>query len=188
LRVACCIVLAAGRSERFGSNKLLRRADHEPLLERAVRACGGFERVIVASPENAAFLSGRTLRVVVNDRPELGMTHSLKLANQGIDSSLAIVVFPADLALIEPQNVAYVVGAAADADVTYPRRGDGVPGHPVVFSPRARGGIADLPDGDTIRQLRDRADLSRRILILDERWPYVDVDYPSDEELIRSDR
>jgi molybdenum cofactor cytidylyltransferase len=182
-----CVVLAAGESRRFGRNKLVDDAGGETLLRRAVRCAGAFALVVVASPENARYLTGSTAHVVLNDRPDLGMAYSLQLADAAIDADRAIAVVPADLALIEPEHVAAAI-AAADADVTYPQRSDGTPGHPVVFSPRARSGIAGLPAGDTIKRLRDRPDLTRRILAIEEPWPYLDVDEPLDQERIGRNR
>jgi molybdenum cofactor cytidylyltransferase len=183
-----CVVLAAGISRRFGSNKLLRPIGGETLLQRAVRACGTFPVVVVASAENAATIDPQRTIIVVNEAPSLGMAHSLKLANDAIDASHAIAVLPADLAFIEPENVAFLVESAGDADVTYPRRRDGAPGHPVIFSAQARRAIAMLPNGDTIRTLRDRSDLSRRIVPVEEPWPYLDIDVRSDEKLVGRNR
>ena len=112
------------------------------------------------------------------------MSHSLQLADTRIDPGDAIAVLPADLGLIEPQHVAAVIAAASGFDVTYPRREDGTPGHPVMLSARAREGISSLEPGDTIKRLRDRPGLTRRILAIEQVWPYLDVDRASDLERI----
>jgi CTP:molybdopterin cytidylyltransferase MocA len=150
----------------------------ETLLARSIRACTGFPTIVVCSPELLASVAPTT--AIVNDRPELGMTHSLRLADAVIDASNAIAVLPADLASIAPENVRAVAAAAEGADVTFPRRADGTPGHPVIFSPYARSFVATLADGDSIRTLRDRDGLKRRPLPIDDDWPYRDVDRISD--------
>jgi molybdenum cofactor cytidylyltransferase len=182
-----CVVLAAGSSRRFGANKLLHLTRGISLLERAIRACSGFPTIIVASTETAAHVDAGRTEVVINDEPDLGMSYSLQRANERVKTSHSIVVLPADLAMIESSHVASIA-AVADADVTYPKRADGTPGHPVIFSPRARALIAQLPAGDTIRTLRDRSDLSRHIVCVEEPWPYLDIDLPSDEEFVRRNR
>lgn len=176
-----CVILAAGLSRRFGSNKLLERtAGGETLLERALRACDGFPVVAVTLGETDAALRGTRARTVRNHAPDLGMSHSLKLANAIVDPSHAIAVLPADLACITADDVQALTQALEANDVVFPVNAAGVPGHPVVFSPRARAGIPALHDGDTIRELRDRADLRRRAILRDSNGPFVDVDTPFD--------
>lgn len=181
-----CVVLAAGTSSRFGESKLITPIDGETLLARAVRACGTFPFVVVTNAQTMQYLNRFDVDVIENDRPELGMTHSLQLAHAHIAATHAIAVLPADLALIEPSDVAYVVAACSGVDVTYPRRSDGRPGHPVVFSAHARTGIEALAPGDTIKQLRDRQDLTHRVLVIDEPWPYLDVDRKGDLVRVRA--
>jgi molybdenum cofactor cytidylyltransferase len=185
MKALTCVILAAGTSSRFGENKLLHRVGGATLLGRAIRACSAFPTMVVATPETIASFNTAGVEFVPNERPELGMAHSLQLANERIDAANAIAVLPADLALIEPEDVAHVVAASLNADLTYPQRNDGTPGHPVVFSARARLGIASLPAGDTIKQLRNRADLSRRVLDIEEAWPYLDIDTPADLGRVR---
>lgn len=179
VRVAC-VVLAAGTSERFSGNKLLYPLEGETLLGRALRACSAFPTVAVCSASVASFAQRDGVEVVVHSHPEYGMAYSLQRASERIDRSWSIAVLPADLRYIEPEHVALVVAAAAAADVTFPMRDDGTPGHPVVFSPRVREEIAALPRGSPIRSLRDRKDFSRLILPIPQSWPYHDVDRESD--------
>jgi molybdenum cofactor cytidylyltransferase len=182
-----CVILAAGTSSRFGDDKLFHRIDGEALLARAIRACGAFATVVVAGTQTIAKLDPSRVELVPNERPELGMAYSLQRANERIEASHAIAVLPADLALIEPEHVAWVVAASHDADVTHPLRKDGTPGHPVVFSARARTRIAALPPGDTIKQLRNRAGLTRLVLAVNDAWPYLDIDQPGDLERVRKE-
>lgn len=177
---AACVVLAAGASRRFGSEKLLHAIGGVMLLERALRACAAFPTVAVCSPVVAGYANAERGTIVVNDRPDLGMSYSLQLANGQVGPNDTIAILPADLALIEPHHVMAIVAASEGFDVTYPQRSDGTPGHPVVFSPRARSYIAELEPGDTIRKLRDRQGLTRHIVLVEDAWPYADVDVPGD--------
>jgi molybdenum cofactor cytidylyltransferase len=175
------VILAAGEARRFGSQKLLHPLpDGDTLLARAVRAAGDFDVVAVCGETlepNARALGARTVR---NDEPDRGMAHSLRLANAIVDADAAIAVLPADLLLIEADGVARAIAASEGYDVTYPRRADGTPGHPVVFSPFARALIIGLRDKEPIARVRDAELLSRTTLAVDEDWPYRDVDTPSD--------
>jgi molybdenum cofactor cytidylyltransferase len=175
------VVLAAGTSSRFGSNKLLHHIDsHETLFDRAIAACGSYPTLVVASSNVASIAESRGLSYIINEEPDRGMSYSLRLANAEIPPDRAIAILPADLLEATAARVASVIDRAGQADVTFPARTDGTPGHPVIFSPRARTSIGELPDGDTIRLLRDRAGLTRATIPIEEPWPYRDVDVAAD--------
>ena len=175
------VILAAGQSTRFGSQKLLHKLEeNDTLFERAIRAAGAFDTVVVCSEVTQPVAHALRVRAVLNREPERGMAHSLRLANEAIESERPILVLPADLLLVEPHHVADVAAAVEDADVVHPIRSDGTPGHPVYFSARARALIAKLRDGEPIAKLREHSELTRRTLAIEEDWPYTDVDQPSD--------
>lgn len=175
------VILAAGQSKRFGSQKLLHRLEeNDTLFERAMRAAGPFDTVVVCSEATLPVAEELHARAVLNREPERGMAHSLRLANAAIDPEGPILVLPADLLLIEPQHVADIAALAEALDVVYPVRADGTPGHPVYFSARARALIARLGDNEPIAKLRDHPELARRAVAIEDSWPYADVDDPSD--------
>lgn len=173
-----CVILAAGLSKRYGRNKLLEPFESGTLLERAIGACAGFETVVVCSPETARAIEGAAVRIVVNERAELGMSQSLICANAVIDAQASIAVLPADLAFIEASSLQDFIARAGESDVTYPVSRDGTPGHPVIFSADARTRIPALARGDSIRALRDDPELTRQRVAIAEPWPFVDVDVP----------
>jgi molybdenum cofactor cytidylyltransferase len=179
--VLTVVVLAAGESKRFGSQKLLHKLEgSDTLLERAIRASGAFDSVVVCSEQTLPAARALHAHTIVNREPERGMIHSLRLANRKIDPERPILVLTADLLLIEPHHVADIAAAVEDADVVHPVRSDGTPGHPVYFSARARALIAKLRDNEPIAKLRDDPSLTRRTVTIDEAWPYRDVDTRSD--------
>jgi molybdenum cofactor cytidylyltransferase len=176
------VILAAGESKRFGSQKLLHRLnDNDTLLERAIRASRDFESVVVCSAATLALAQALEAQAILNREPERGMAHSLRLANDAIAPEHAILVLPADLLRIEPQHLrGFAALANGDDDVLFPLRDDGTPGHPVYFSARARRLIGLLADNEPIAQLRDRTGLARRTIAVDAAWPFADVDEPAD--------
>ena len=183
MNAVVAVVLAAGSSTRFGGEKLLAvLPDGERLIERALRAAAAYRPCAVVSERVLPYVRDRAATIVLNEWPELGMAHSLRLANERIDAAASLLAMPADLALIEPEHVAIVAAYCGQYDVVYPRDARGVPGHPVAFSPRARAAIAALAPGEPIRTVRDREGLSRRVLAIDAPWPYRDVDRPGDLE------
>jgi molybdenum cofactor cytidylyltransferase len=175
------VILAAGQSTRFGSQKLLHQLEeNDTLFERAIRAAGTFDTVVVCSDATLPLAEKLHARAVLNREPERGMAHSLRLANAEIDPERPILVLPADLLLIEPHHVVDIAALADALDIVHPVRADGTPGHPVYFSPRARALIARLGDNEPIAKLRDHPELARRTVAIEDSWPYADVDDPSD--------
>jgi molybdenum cofactor cytidylyltransferase len=166
----------------MGAQKLLLPLAGRTLLERALDAAAAYPTIVVVSPALAARVppASPERRVVVNDAPERGMSHSLALAAALVDDpAAALVVLLADTPCVDGELVERMVAALGDNDVAYPLR-DGVPGHPVVFGPRARKAIAELPDGDTLRALRDDPRFRRAAVALTSDAPFADVDTPED--------
>jgi CTP:molybdopterin cytidylyltransferase MocA len=170
----------------MGTQKVLLPLDGATLLERALLATAAYPRILVAGPAVAAAVLPRTgLRVIVNDAPERGMTHSLRLADAEADSDAALAVVLADTPYVDADLVRRIFESLGDADVAYPVRA-GTPGHPVVFGPRPRRAHAALADGDTLRGLRADPRWRRvEVEIADDR-PFVDIDTPADIERARS--
>ena len=175
-----CVILAAGRSSRMGFDKLtapLRSG--ATLLDLVMNACAQYPRTLVTSAATAQRLRlDDTIRVVVNEEPERGMTHSLRLANATIDVSRAIAVVPADMPLIDAPLLDQLAYASPDADVCFPVNADGLAGHPVIFSPRVRRALSELDEGDTLRELRDDLRFTHHTVFINDRRPFADVDDP----------
>jgi molybdenum cofactor cytidylyltransferase len=173
------VILAAGAARRMGRQKLLLPIDGCPMLERVLQAASAWPVVVVAGDEVAASLASSDLCIVLNAAPERGMTHSLHLADQVVRADEPIAVLLADLPDISARTIAAVIAAYNDEiDVVIPRHGDTF-AHPVIFGPRARRKIADLPDGDTIQRLRDDSTLRRRIVETSAE-SLTDIDTPAD--------
>jgi len=151
-----------------------------PLIEHALAAAARWDPVVVAGPEVRMYLDGRAGVVVLsNDQPELGMSHSLGLANQFLPKEIGILVLLGDMPLIGEALIQTIDDAADGADFVYPVVA-GEPGHPVRLSPRARARIDALPLGDTLRQLRGDSHLVRRAVPLEDRGAVYDLDTAAD--------
>jgi molybdenum cofactor cytidylyltransferase len=173
------VILAAGASRRMGRQKLLLPVDGRPMIAHAIEAASAWPTVVVAGNAVALALAAASVRIIHNDAPERGMTHSLALANAAIDANGPIAVVLADVPDVTAAHIAAVVSHYDDStDVVVPRCANRLT-HPVVFGPRARRNIAMLPDGDTIKLLRDDPELRRRIVDIARAAPN-DIDTPSD--------
>jgi molybdenum cofactor cytidylyltransferase len=183
---ARAVILAAGTSSRIGRQKLLMEFRGRKLIEYPIAAAQMWNPIVVAGPDVARYLAARSdVEVLLNDEPERGMSHSLGLGNRAVVDELALIVLLGDKPLITAALIEFVCRAAADADLVYPVCED-VPGHPVWLSPRARACIDGLPDGDTLRLLRDRLELRQRAVKTSDAGAVFDLDTTSAFEESRS--
>jgi molybdenum cofactor cytidylyltransferase len=167
------IILAAGTATRFGGQKLLALLEGKPLIAHVVAAVAHLPTVVVGPPELEPHIY--PARLVENLAPERGMAHSLRLANATVDVNEAILVLLADMPYITRNLIDRILATGANHDVAYPVRNE-IVGHPVRFSATARLRIAALPDGDTIKSLRDAPDLTVARLATDDLGAYRDID------------
>ena len=147
------------------------------MIEYAIDASRDWNPLIVASPAVAPYLQNHPgFEILTNESPERGMSHSLRLADAALPNDIPIIVLLADKPLITKNLIEQICDSGRDADVAYPVNSRGEPGHPVFFSARARRKIHALPDGDSIRALRDDPTLTKRTLFTDDAGAYLDVD------------
>ncbi len=92
------VLLAAGRSARFGGNKLLADFGGRPLicrtLEAAKAVCAQKICVVASDDDVAALACLHGYCVIRNDAPQLGQAHSIRLgisAVQDMDAALLLV-------------------------------------------------------------------------------------------------
>ncbi|HUG29822.1 MAG TPA: NTP transferase domain-containing protein [Candidatus Limnocylindria bacterium] len=113
------IVLAGGRSSRFGGPKLAADLDGATVLEhatRAVEAVAG-EIVVAVDPSNLPeSIAARPIRVVVDEAPFAGPLAALAGALQGVTTKLAIVV-GGDMPRLVPAVLEAMVDRLTSADV-----------------------------------------------------------------------
>jgi len=160
----------------MGRQKLLEPIAGRTLIGRAVDAAAGWPTVVVASAVVADALRDAPVVIVRNDEPERGMSRSLQLADAAIVPNEPIAVLLGDLPDCDAAAIARVIAAYdASVDVVVPRAGARF-GHPVVFGPAARRKIADLPEGDTLQQLRNDESLRRRIIEVPDETAFTDID------------
>ena len=177
----------------MGFAKVFTKLGGRSPLQRVASALGKREALCVVPTAMlaAAREQAPAMRIVSNDAPELGMAHSLQLALRDIERDRVVGVVLADMPLLSPTllDALESLSATSDADVVYPENDAGVPGHPVLFSSRARHVLERLPSGDTIRIARDDPSLTRRTLPFAHPGAYTDVDTPEDwERLVNEDR
>jgi len=172
------VVLAGGRSLRMGFDKLLRPFGGEPLIRRVVAALAGLRPLVVTTPAAAALIADVSGVRVVATEPTAGPAVTLALADAAIPASRRLAVLAGDLPFVDAALVrAFLAAVPADADLAWPVVG-ATPGHPVLWSPRARRRIAGLGPDEAPASVRREPGLRLApVAMTDDRY-VVDVDTP----------
>ncbi len=138
MRVAA-IALAAGASSRFGSNKLLAPLGGRPVLQHVLDAVAAAQvdpTVVVVGRDREAIEAGiawRSERRVVNDRPQDGLSSSLRLGLDAVaeDPAIeAVVIVLGDQPALRASVIDAVVSATDDRPAPFVRARYAVDGAP----------------------------------------------------------
>lgn len=113
------IVLAGGRSTRFGSTKLDAELDGRPLLDHVLHAVGLVaDEVVLAGGSGAGAAhetGGRPIRTIDDDEPFAGPLAALAGALRDTTTELAIVV-GGDMPALVPAVLEAMLGRLGDAE------------------------------------------------------------------------
>ena len=170
------IVLAAGKSERFGADKLAAHFRGQPLIAHAVAAaCAApVKRVIVVSRRPLVLPDDARIRGVTVESDALSQSLRAGLAEAG-DCDAAFI-FLGDMPLVPHGIAAILADALGDAIAAWPEH-EGRPGHPLLLAQRGFE-LADALSGDEGlgRILRGRGDVAH--LPINDPGVVLDADTP----------
>ncbi len=180
------ILLAAGASRRFGSNKLLMELGGEPLVVRAaLNLCAAgvpVHCVVRDSAGPVAQALGGIPGVAIGACPDahLGMGRSLAWGVAATPSADAWLVALGDMPEVAPDTIRSLIRALrAHAPLVAPEFG-GRRGHPVGFSRRWYAQLLAL-DGDRgARDLLAAHPLELQQIRVQDPGVLLDLDYPED--------
>jgi molybdenum cofactor cytidylyltransferase len=184
------VVLAAGKSERFGRPKLTAEVRGRSLIRRALCAASapGYDlRVLVvgadADPLLASLEPGerKSFEVVRNDRFSQGISSSIRAGLASVkDRADAAAFFLADMPYVKPGLAGRVAMGyrAAACRIAAPRAG-GRTGHPVIFRSDLFEELLKLKGDCGGREIvQGRPDWT--VTVEDDPLSQIDVDTPAD--------
>lgn len=183
------IILAAGKSTRMKENKLLLKINDTTLIEQVVSNAirsNADETVVVLGHEAEKIREKLTpfdCKLVVNDRYHIGQSESVKVGLSGIGKdSEAVVILPADVALIDPQCINKVIDEHKDSGsrivvASYQDKS----GHPILLGSSLFPEIARI-DEDTfgLKAVLDRHRTEVRYIDMGTESVLVDIDTEDD--------
>lgn len=152
------VLLAAGSSSRFGSNKLLFPVGGIAMAEYTMRlavAAGLHKTVVVtAYPEVVVLAKAHNLEVVINDQPQMGQAHSVKTGLQhclDCDGCIFFVCDQPNLGLGTVKKMAEAFRAAPERIICASWQGKR--GSPVIFPQRLFSRLMQLGGDEGGRQV-----------------------------------
>lgn len=194
---AAAIILAAGRSSRFGSAKLLAGFGGRPVIQHVLEAVAsaGIERPVVVTGADMALrahaVDWRDARRIENPEPDRGLSHSLQLGWAAVMGTIprpdVVIVALGDQPGVDPGTIRRLLAEPLDPDrpVVSARHADGSR-NPVRLEPAAADLVAEATGDRGLGPLIDRHPERVRELAVPGINP--DVDVPADlERLIAAD-
>jgi molybdenum cofactor cytidylyltransferase len=183
---AIAIIPAAGKSERFGSMKLLADVGGEPLVARTLRALldAGIPRVIVVLAPmpfgTVDLFSDERIELATNPDPSRGMFSTIQAGLAFAADDEIEVVLPADMPFVKPATVAAVVAECERTNTAVAASFRGKHGHPLALPPRLRHALLSADPAGNLKELLVTLGEMPRALETEDLGTVRDVDRKED--------
>jgi molybdenum cofactor cytidylyltransferase len=189
----CIVMLAAGRSERFGTAKLLAEYRGKPLLHHALFAaqetCPGNVCLVVGHNAHEVGDSAAELAdlIMTNEDYATGMGSSIACGVRACrEQSDAILIMLADQPLISSSHLAALVNRwTGKQNEIIASRFSGTSGPPVLFASALFDQLEDLHGDVGAREILRRSSSILRTVKFEA--AAVDIDTPADLEALAGD-
>jgi len=184
------VVLAAGKSERMGKNKLLLKLRGKALIELILDAleASKIDEIIVVLGNKPWEITDvikprlNHIRIIVNENYEEGMISSFKTGLKQIEFADAVLLILGDQLILDPKLVNALIeemekhrGKALIVSPIY----KGKRGHPLLISHELFSEILSLKEDEVIRDVVHRH-IDQFVNIDGPEWTKMDIDTPKD--------
>jgi molybdenum cofactor cytidylyltransferase len=188
--ISGAVVLAAGKSERMGQNKLLLRLNGKRLIDNVLDALATAsidEQVVVLGHKAEEVIEAvrprlNRVKITVNRDYEQGMTSSFKTGLQLLSHVDAVFLVLGDEPILDPKLLRLMIGqmekGKGEALIVSPIH-KGKKGHPLLFHSRLFEEILNLKNSQTIRDVVHRH-ADKLVTVEAPKWIIMDIDTPED--------
>lgn len=128
------VILAAGKSERFGNQKLISLYMGKPLLQWTLDTVNSIANegiLVISSYLDVSRFNVGNLKVVLNEKTELGLSESIKIAIRESKSDEGILIFLGDMPKIKVTLAKKVLSLSGER-IVFPSH-EGIKGFPVYL-------------------------------------------------------
>ncbi|MCO7631411.1 MULTISPECIES: NTP transferase domain-containing protein [Pseudomonas] len=183
---AVALVLAAGHSQRFGSDKRQQRLDTgQTLLEASLALpCARLAEVWLAlrDDDRAPATLPAKVRVLQSGASRLGLGHSIAASVERIaqaSDAQVLALFLADMPFIRPATFEALLACADAAHICRPAY-QGRPGHPVLFGRAFWPALCQLEGDNGARAVLQAHPGAVRTVDVADPGVLLDIDRPAD--------
>lgn len=180
------LVLAAGYSQRFGSDKRSQCLDSgQTLLEASLALpCARLDEVwlVLRPDERPPSGLSDTVRIVQSASTCLGLAHSIAAGADRItrgSGADALAIFLADMPFMRPATLDALLAVCDGEHICVPTHGE-QPGHPVVFGRSFWSELCQLTGDSGARTVLQRHAHAVRRIAVDDPGILLDIDRPAD--------
>ena len=183
------IVLAAGKSSRMGSNKLLLKLNEKPVIEHILDKLTGFETIVVTghlSEEITDIIKSCGAKIVHNPDYESGMITSfqagLRATPNEIDAAFMVL---SDTFGFKKNLLDEMIQKMESAGVLLVSPlFEGKRGHPVLVARKLFSEFLDRREGETMRDIILTHE-DNHAYVEGDIWTRIDLDTPEDYEYVQ---
>lgn len=183
------IVLAAGKSSRMGSNKLLLRFDGKTVIEHILDRLIHYDTIVVTGhrrDEIEPIIKQYRVKIVHNPDYEQGMTTSFQAGLREIDADVNAVfmvlsdTFGFSTALLDAMELKM----ASTVDLIVSPVYDGKRGHPVLIAYELFQEFLEMNSSETMKDVVQRHE-DEHTYVPGDIWTRTDLDTPEDYERVK---
>ena len=187
---SAAVVLAAGKSSRMGSNKLLLEVGGKRVLNHILSKLKPIPTIVVLGhrPEDIkALAEEQGARIVLNSEYEKGMTTSFQTGIRALSDDIeAVFMVLSDTFGFKPELLSEMImkmEETPEAQIVSPLY-ESKRGHPVLFRRKILDEFMLLGDNETMKDVVNRHE-ARHVYVDSDIWTTIDLDTPEDLERIR---
>lgn len=184
-----CIILAAGAGTRFGGNKLAASVNGHPIIEYIFDSLPArlFHRVVVvsANPSVIKTAQSHSFELAYNDRPELGVSRSIRMGLELMEDTDACMFCVADQPLLRRETLAGMLDAYESESILMISH-KGQSGNPVIYPSGLYGELNSLSGEESGKTVACRHDDLLRLYHLAEGYQLIDIDTKEDLKAVEA--